>query len=492
MSDKLIRILPKIKDVKVLVVGDALLDEYIWTEVNRISPEAPVPIAEALSTTYSPGGAANVASNIQALGGKAYLIGILGRDINAKKLRMILKERDIDTRWLVTDWKRPTTLKSRILARGQQVVRIDHEQKKFIDGAITRKIMEIVTNIIEEVDAVIISDYNKGVITPTIAEGVISIAKKYNKIVSVDPKGRDYSKYRGATIVTPNQHEVEVVVGEPIVDEESVRKAGQKLLSELNLEYVLITRGEKGLSLVGEKDMVIHIPAVTSEVYDVTGAGDTVISTLTLSLAAGANVEAAARLANYAAGVVVTKTGTYAPSIDEMEKTIRNDAKEGSGGKIISSRDLVEIVEELKEKDKRIVFTNGCFDILHIGHVRYLEEAKKLGDILIIGVNSDESVRILKGKGHPIIPAEERAEIIAALRCVDYVITFHETNPENLISQIKPDIHVKGGNYTIDKIPESKLVESLGGKTVILKEIQGKSTSNIIQKIALTNKHRRY
>ncbi|MFC2001655.1 bifunctional D-glycero-beta-D-manno-heptose-7-phosphate kinase/D-glycero-beta-D-manno-heptose 1-phosphate adenylyltransferase HldE [Chloroflexota bacterium] len=483
MTDELIRALSKLKEAKVLVIGDVMLDEHIWSKVNRISPEAPVPVAEVTSKTYAPGGAGNVASNIRALGGNVKLLGIVGTDDNAEKLREVLETRGIETDLLIGDSGRPTTFKSRVIAHGQQVVRVDYEQKKPLSAQIEARILEAVNLKLREVDAVLISDYAKGIITAEISEKVIAAARALGKIVSIDPKGSDYNKYRGATIVTPNRREAEAITGMLIVNEKDVVAAGRRLLDNLKLEYVLITRGEDGMSLVGKDDLVTHIPAVTTEVYDVTGAGDTVVATLTLALAAGISIGDAVRLANWAAGVVVRKVGTATATSEEMEQAIGYDTGTGSNRKIVSLHELRDKVKDLREKGAKTVFTNGCFDLLHLGHVKYLQEAKSLGDVLIVGINSDDSAREIKGKSRPLIPEKERAQIVAALESVDFVVVFSETTPEKLIEVLKPDVQVKGGDYRGKKLPEAELVNSYGGKVVIVSEVAGKSTSGLIERI---------
>ena len=483
MTEGLIKALPKLKGVKVLVIGDVILDEHVWCNVKRISPEAPVPVAEVTSVTYAPGGAANVANNIRALGGEAQLIGVVGNDSNAEKLRQVLKENGISADMLIAEPDRPTTLKSRIIAHAQQVVRVDHEQARPVNGATVKKILESVKKQLNGVDAVLVSDYAKGVLAPEICTGLISEARKQGKPVSIDPKGKDYTRYGGATILTPNLREAEDITGISINSNEDAAEAGRKLLHDLDLQYVLITRGEAGMSLVGKDGIVAHIPAMASEIYDVTGAGDTVLATLTLALAAGTGIEDAVRLANWAAGVVVRKVGTTVATIEEIEQAMRYDMRAGVNRKIMSLDELTGIVKSLKEKGKRIVTTNGCFDLLHLGHIRYLQEARELGDVLIVAVNSDASVSTIKGKNRPLLPEADRLQILAALECVDYVIAFPELTPEKLIGELRPDIHVKGGDYRPDELPEAGVVKSYGGEVVVVNEVEGKSTTEFIELI---------
>ena len=483
MPDGLIRALTKLKGAKVLVIGDVILDEHVWCNVRRISPEAPVPVAEVISITYAPGGAANVANNIRALGGEAQLIGLVGDDDNGEKLRRVLKDKGISADTLIIEAGRPTTLKSRIIAHGQQVVRVDHEQAKPANSDTERKILETVEKKLAEADAVLISDYAKGVLTPQVCREIISGARKAGKPVSVDPKGKDYAIYNGATVITPNCQEAEGVTGIPVKTNEDAEKAGQKLLDDHNVSHVLITRGEKGMSLVGREGIIAHIPAASMEVYDITGAGDTVQAALALALAAGIRIEDAVRLANWAAGVVVRKVGTAVATPEEIEQAMRYGAKAGFSRKIVSLAELKGIAGVLKEKGKRIVFTNGCFDLLHLGHIRYLQEAADLGDVLIVGMNSDESVRQIKGARRPILPEDDRMQVLAALGCVDYVVAFSELTPEKLIGELRPDVHVKGGDYRPEELPEAEVVKSYGGEVVIVDEVEGKSTTEFIELI---------
>jgi D-beta-D-heptose 7-phosphate kinase/D-beta-D-heptose 1-phosphate adenosyltransferase len=464
-----------------LIVGDLMLDEHIWSKVNRISPEAPVVVADVSRISHVPGGCGNVAANITALGGYPILVGIVGRDSSGDKLQRALRNLGIDTRHLITTSERPTTLKSRIIAGSQQVVRVDREEKDQVSDKLSRHILSVASQLIKKADAVIISDYGKGVLSSQNCQQIIRLAKRARKPVLVDPKGNDYSKYRGITIMTPNRLEAETATGIKIVDPDSLEKAGQKLMREQKLTSLMITRGREGLSLFEKGKKRFDIPAVPREVFDITGAGDTVIATLALGIAAGAALHDAALLSNYAASVKVGKIATQPVFRMELEEAL--EEREPAGRKIKARTDLVPIIKRLKAEGAKIVFTNGCFDILHLGHVRYLKEAKKLGDILVVGLNSDSSVRKLKGKDRPYVSELERAEILASLECVDYVVIFSETRPDNLIKLIRPDIHVKGGDYSVNELPERHLVRSLGGKVVVIPPIKGRSTTSLIERI---------
>jgi len=391
MNSDLLRILSKLQGKEVLVVGDIMLDEDIWSKVNLISPEAPVPVANVVSTVYTPGGAGNVANNIQALGGKAYLVGVVGKDAPKDKLFETLKGNRIGTDKIIVDDNRPTTLKSRLIAHEQQVVRVDREKKSPISDRLSQRVLESAKTVIDEVDALLISDCDKGVVTSKVARDLIAMAKEQGKIVSIDPKGTDYQKYKEATIVTPNRGELEIVTKTVIPDESSLVKVGLKILEELRAEFILITKREEGMSLFERGGRITHIPTVASEVYDVTGAGDTVVATLTLALAAGVKIREAAELSNWAAGTVVRKVGTTTVTREELEEIIRYQPGEKVNRKIRSLDELKQISKRLKEEGKKVVFTNGCFDLLHIGHIKYLQKAKEFGDVLVVGVNSDSS-----------------------------------------------------------------------------------------------------
>lgn len=380
---------------------------------------------------------------------------------------------------------RPTSKKTRVIAANQQIVRIDRETKVDISAGLEERILAFIEERGREFQVILISDYAKGVLTPKVLAGINAIARRIGVPVAVDPKGSDYTRYRGATILTPNRKEAEIASGIAIVNEESLKEAARILLADIDLDALLITRSEKGMSLFCRGGDMVHIPTVAREVYDVTGAGDTVLAVASLALACGWEFSDAARLANVAAGIAVGKVGTSTVSpmeiIDEVSHSHRdNDAK-------IKNLDvLATIVSAEKAKGKRIVFTNGCFDLLHVGHVRYLQKARTFGDLLVLGLNSDASVRRLKGEKRPLIGEEERAHILAALDCIDYLIIFDEDTPLRLIETLKPAVLVKGGDYTPAEVVGKDLVESYGGRVELVEFVDGKSTTNIIEKILNT------
>ncbi len=474
-------IIPKFEEKKILIIGDLMLDEHIWSTVSRISPEAPVPIAKVKEITHVPGGCGNVSTNIKTLGGTALLIGLIGNDSSGQKLINALKKNKISTSHLIKSKNRPTILKSRIIAANQQVIRVDREEETPIPDKTERQIVSQIKALVKKVDAIVLSDYKKGILSDKICREIVNLARKHKKPLAVDPKGTNYSKYKRAMIITPNLLEAEAASGIKIKDKESLKKAGKTILRETQADHIIITRGKDGLSIFSKSGETKHIPAIQREVFDITGAGDTVIATLSLALASGANIKEAALLGNYAASVAVSKIGTQAVQKDELEEAL--EEKELAGQKIKSRNQLTKTVKRLKSQNAKIVFTNGCFDILHLGHARYLREAKKLGDILIVGINSDSSVRRLKGSPRPYVSELERAEVLASLESVDYVTIFSEMRPDNLLKIIKPKIHVKGGDYKMKDLPEAKLVKSLGGKVIIIPPVEGRSTTNIIERI---------
>ncbi len=469
------------KGRKILVFGDLMLDEHIWAKVSRISPEAPVPIADVQNISHVPGGSGNVAANIKTLGGEPILVGIIGKDSSGAKLKKALKAYKINTNSIIESTTRPTILKSRIIASQQQMVRVDRELKTDPEKEILEKVNKLLAKVIPSVDGVIISDYGKGLVTKELCQTIIRVAKARKIPVSVDPKGIDYTKYQGATILTPNLLEAETAAKEKAVSPKALLEIAEKVIEQAKSQFLLITQGKDGMSLFDRKSLIFQIPALAKEVYDITGAGDTVISTLTLGLAAGLPINLAVNLANSAASIKVGKVGTAPVYADELLHILEDTASPTK--KIMNREELKQLVLKLRARGKKIVFTNGCFDILHLGHIRYLKEAKNLGDVLVLGLNSDSSVRKIKGAPRPYVPEMERAEILAALECVDYVTIFEEDTPTKLIGTIKPDLHVKGGDYKVEDLIEREVVKSYGGEIAVLSKIAERSTSNLVEKI---------
>ncbi len=461
---------------KVTVVGDVMLDSYWKGPSSRISPEAPVPVVRVTDKEDRAGGAANVAINISSLGAPCNLVGIVGEDKNAEILEKIVRSHHISPDFVLTQ-THPTITKLRVLSRNQQLLRLDFEDS--FSNLDEDKILRAFEDSIKDTKVVIFSDYGKGSLS--CVSKMIEIASKYNLPTLIDPKGTDFKKYSGATLLTPNMSEFEAVVGKVKNDEDLEQKA-LTLIEELNLKMLLVTRSEDGMSLIRPGMKAVHLPTYAREVYDVTGAGDTVIGTLATCLASGLDIVQSCELANCAAGIVVGKIGTSTVSPAELYSALgRNNPDEKCG--LIGENELVSLVSDLKKQGKKVVMTNGCFDILHKGHVTYLKQARALGDALIIAVNSDASVSRLKGPTRPIVPLEERMELLAALGCVDYVVSFEEDTPQRLISRVLPSILVKGGDYKVEQIAGHKEVLADGGKVIIIPFVDGCSTTNIVKKI---------
>jgi D-beta-D-heptose 7-phosphate kinase/D-beta-D-heptose 1-phosphate adenosyltransferase len=464
----------------ILVLGDLMLDEYLWGHVERISPEAPVPVLSVLRREYTLGGAGNTIKNIRSLNANVLAAGVLGADQVGEMILKELEKLKVSTNGVVAEEGRSSTKKTRLMSvdRSQQVFRIDQETRQPICTQTEKRILSFVEEVIEQVQALLISDYSKGVVTQSLAQSVIQLARRCKVPVVVDPKAsyKHRYKYAGATTITPNLREASQLSGIEIDSEETLEAAGLCLLKELELESVLITKGAKGISLF-TANQHIQIPAEARQVYDVTGAGDTVAGVFALAIAAGVSYEIAARLANTAAGIVVGKVGTATVSKEEL---LQHHLRLAYSEKILSLETLKARVEEAKSKGQVIVFTNGCFDLLHIGHVQYLRQARELGDILIVGLNSDDSVRRLKGNKRPIIPQHERAMILAALETVDYVVIFEEDTPYELIKALQPHVLVKGKDYSLAEVVGRDIVESNGGRVELIDLVEGRSTSTLI------------
>jgi D-beta-D-heptose 7-phosphate kinase/D-beta-D-heptose 1-phosphate adenosyltransferase len=465
--------IPDFSRVRVLVAGDAMLDEYWFGDTARISPEAPVPIVRTRSAEQRAGGAANVAMNIAALGAETVLVGVVGTDERGSLLSSLLEQKGVRCE-LVRAPSLPTIYKLRVLARNQQLIRLDAEQSLEPAAA---ELGERFAKLVKAADVVVLSDYAKGTLAR--AAELIALCRAARVPVLVDPKGTDFTRYRGAHALTPNRSEFEAVVGRCATEAELLRK-GKKLRVDLDLEVLLVTRGEQGMTLftAGEPHT---LPAQAREVFDVTGAGDTVIALLAAGVAAGLDIDAAAALANLGAGIVVGKIGVATASRSELQRALH---AQGSGGRgLVDLPELLALVAEAKARGERIVMTNGCFDILHAGHVSYLEEAKACGDRLVVAVNDDASVRRLKGPTRPISPLADRMAVLAGLAAVDWVVSFSEDTPAELIAKIVPDVLVKGGDYRIEDIVGSDVVLRNGGEVRSLGLKPGRSTTALIDAI---------
>ena len=472
----------KLPSAKILVVGDLILDHYVWGAAERISPEAPIPVIAAHNDEMRLGGAGNVAHNLRALGCEVEVVSAVGADADGSQLIELLMRHGIQTAGVQASELRQTTCKMRVLASHQQVVRVDREIIKNLTSYEEQQLLSQVSEKLSGYHAVVLSDYSKGVLTPSILSQIITRCVSANIPVLVDPKGNDFSRYQGATLITPNLQETALATGMPLDSEDAVQKAGEKLLRQISLQAVVMTRSDKGMSLFTSGKRTRHFPAEARDVFDVSGAGDTVIAVLAAGLACGSPLDKATELANLSAGIVVGKLGTSVVTPREITVEVRKRF-DNTSGKVVTRDLLPGILEDERCRGKTIVFTNGCFDLLHAGHVKYLQGAKALGDVLVLGLNSDDSIRRLKGPKRPLLKQEERAHILAALDCVDYLVLFEEDTPLKLLRLIMPDILVKGGDYRQQEVVGKDLVEKGGGRVELIEFVEGRSSTQIIETI---------
>ncbi len=490
MSDKLLNIIKNLGSPRIMVIGDLMLDKYVWGEVRRISQEAPIPVINVTSEDIRPGGAGSVINNLQTLGAQVFACGIIGEDAHGQTLLNTFKNMSVDTTGIFTDKSRPTTQKIRMMGhlqtagRGvQQLLRVDYEKTHAISLEIETLITLYLNKTIPQCDIILVSDMNKGLLSSALLKTIVTLSKKHKKIAIADPKlANDYSCYEGFTAITPNRNETELATGITINDNNSLNLAGNKLVSMLSLEYSIITVDKDGMFLYHRNGTGKHIPTVPRTVFDVTGAGDMVLSIFGIVVGAGNSFEDAAILANIAAGIEVGKIGATPVSKDEILSDLMSGRSQLSD-KIKDIESLVGVLHEHRKKHDRVVFTNGCFDILHPGHVEYLKFARKQGDLLVIGLNTDRSVRELKGPTRPVVPETDRAKMLAALEDVTYVTLFDESTPLNLITTVKPDVLVKGEDWKNAGVVGKEFVESYGGKVIFAPLIEGVSTTNIVSKI---------
>lgn len=474
--------LPNFSKASVLVIGDVMLDRYWFGDTGRISPEAPVPVVKILQQDERPGGAGNVALNIATLGAKVTLVGITGNDDASKVLAQQLETANVTHSLHQLD-NIPTITKLRIISRHQQLIRLDFEEK--FPAFDSQALISLYKQHLLQANLVILSDYNKG--TLNCIDELIQLARAANIPVLVDPKGTDFSIYRHANIITPNLKEFEAIVG-PCESEQNIAAKGQQLLIDLDIDTLLLTRGERGMTLLQQNKEPVHLPARAREVFDVTGAGDTVIATLGAAFAAGADLPYAMYLANLAASLVVTKLGAATISAPELDILLRESTTAYDGATsfltgVLNEDQLFTAVSKARAQGKKIVFTNGCFDILHAGHVTYLQQAKQLGDYLVVAINDDASVTQLKGPSRPINNVEQRMAVLAGLGVVDWVTTFADSTPERLLKRLQPDVLVKGGDYTPDQIVGAPIVRAYGGEARVLGVVKNLSTSSIIARV---------
>jgi len=465
---------------RLLVVGDLMLDKYIWGEVGRISPEAPVPVVRGIRQEDKPGGAANVAMNLAHLGAKTTVIGFTGGDENEQLLKKVLEQNSIASHFIHSDGY-PTITKSRILGGRQQMLRLDFERLGNRSQSDYDRLVATTLEQLPGADALVISDYAKGAITPKVCRALIPAARKLGIPVLVDPKSADYAHYRGATTICPNLSELARAAHLDAGNLDALLAAAESMIASYDIEFLTATLSEKGIALVRPGNRFIA-PAKARQVFDVSGAGDTVIAVLALGLASGLLPETAVELANLAAGIVVGKVGTVPVEKHELLAALSPQLALHAADRVLERDELVQRVESWKANGEKIVFTNGCFDLLHIGHITLLEQARRFGDRLIVAINSDASVGCLKGPSRPIVSQRERARVLAALAAVDAVVIFDEPTPLDLIVAVKPDVLVKGGDYSADSVVGAKEIQALGGEVKIVPLVEGFSTTRLIEK----------
>ncbi len=486
MTD-LAKLVAEIGTPTVVVFGDAMLDRYVFGGISRISPEAPIQILRVAREEERPGGAASVALDLAVLGARVRLVGYAGDDEAGAALRRLLAASKIDASGLVETRGRPTTLKTRMVARGashsvsQQVLRVDREDASPFPDAAERRLVAAFKRALRGAGAVVVSDYAKGVVSETSARAAIAAARKARVPVVVDPKGRDYARYRGATVITPNRKETFEATGVEPTGAAGAEAAGRRLIELTGVDAAVITLDKDGMAIVPKKGACELVPTSPREVYDVTGAGDVVAAVLGLALADGRALRDAVHLANVAAGVEVGKVGAAPVSREEIRRAL--GGRPGALHRVVDVPTLRRELSALRAAGKKVVFTNGCFDILHAGHARYLHEARREGDVLVVGLNSDASVRRLKGAGRPVVAQGDRAELLASLGCVDYVVVFGEDTPLHVIEQIEPDVLVKGEDWKDRGVVGREFVEARGGKVVLVKLLAGRSTTSIVERV---------
>jgi D-beta-D-heptose 7-phosphate kinase/D-beta-D-heptose 1-phosphate adenosyltransferase len=489
MSADLIELVQRLGQPRVLVVGDVMLDRYVWGNAERISQEAPVILLHADKREERLGGASSVATMLRALGAKVALAGVVGTDANAERVRQLLTDLGIDHEGVLADSGRPTTVKERYIGRAQQrhaqqMIRVDYEVRAALAGPLEEQLQQIISHQSRKADIILISDYDKGVCTPTLLAGAAAAAQSHGLRILADPiRGTDYRKYQGCSVLTPNRLEAGLATGRAVHTAAEALEAAEHLQKQLDLEAAIVTLDKDGMALVHRDGRRNVYPTRPRQVYDITGAGDMVLSVLGMTLAAGADFAAAIRLANLAGGLEVEKIGVATVTRDEiLRDLLRAGWQFGSGlEKLLSWEVLGHELESRRRLGQRVAFTNGCFDILHAGHVQYLQEARTQADLLVVGLNSDASVRSLKGMNRPVNPAAARAHVLAALQAVDYVTIFEEPTPLALIEALRPDVLVKGADYHRDEVVGANFVESYGGRVHLVSLKEGFSTTKILQ-----------
>ncbi|MGP1397464.1 MAG: D-glycero-beta-D-manno-heptose-7-phosphate kinase [Inquilinaceae bacterium] len=482
-SGALIERVEAMRGVRVLCVGDAMIDRFVHGAVDRVSPEAPIPILRVAGESVMPGGAGNVTANLAALGAEAVLVAIAGEDEAGDQLARLLADLGTAEIHLLRAPRHPTTVKTRFTASGQQLLRADREADGPHDDACVQRLLDAARSALDACGAVILSDYGKGVVDAAVAEGIIAAARDAGIPVVVDPKGRDYGRYRGATVVTPNRRELAEASGAPVDGDDAVVAAAGGLIARSGVGALVVTRSEEGMTVVPAAGQPVHLRGEAREVFDVSGAGDTVVATLAAALAAGASLNEAARLANVAGGIVVGKRGTATVRNGELSAACRHQDWARSDTKIVSGPAAARQAARWRQAGLRVGFTNGCFDLLHPGHIALMGQARAACDRLIVGLNSDASVQRLKGPDRPVQAEVARATVLASLAAVDLVVVFAEDTPLALIEAIRPDVLVKGADYTIDRVVGAAEVEAYGGTVMLADLAPGHSTTATIGRL---------
>jgi D-beta-D-heptose 7-phosphate kinase / D-beta-D-heptose 1-phosphate adenosyltransferase len=481
--ESLIRLLNGFHGARVLVLGDVMLDRFVYGSVERISPEAPIPVVNVERVLDMPGGAANVARNIAAMGAHAIILGVVGDDAWAGDLRVQLASSATIDAHLIVDSSRPTSVKTRYVADGQQVMRADRESRNPLPANIAERLLDEFSAALAGADAVVLSDYAKGVLSDPVTRAAIDIARRAGKIVIVDPKSKNFARYQGATVLTPNQVELQQACGQECLGDEQVVKGAYRILEQGICDTMVVTRGKDGMSIVQAGGKAVHLPTAKRQVFDVSGAGDTVVAVISLGLAVGAAVVDAAALANIAAGIVVGKRGTATVTAGEMIAIQRPFDGSTDPQKIFALDTVLQLARSWREQGLKIAFANGCFDLLHPGHISLLEQARRSADRLIVGLNADSSIRRLKGPNRPIQTEVARATVLSAVKSVDAVVIFAEDTPIDLIEVLAPDVLVKGADYTLDQVVGADFVIRRGGKVLLADLLTGHSTTDTVTRV---------
>ncbi|PPR25163.1 MAG: Bifunctional protein HldE [Alphaproteobacteria bacterium MarineAlpha10_Bin1] len=472
-----------LSQARILCVGDLMLDRFVYGEVERTSPEAPVPILGIKRQSVMLGGVGNVARNLISIGAHAALLSVVGDDEVGRLLTQMVGEQERIEPHLLVEPGRPSTEKTRFVAGGQQLLRTDRETRRWIGEQSAENLLRMAEDIIPDCDVLVLSDYAKGVLTDDLCQALITCAGAASKPVVVDPKGEDYRCYRGASIITPNRRELGAATGAPVGTDSEIVAAGRGLIEQLDIDALLVTRSQDGMTLISTDGRVEHLPAQAREVFDVSGAGDTVVATLASALAKGVDLIEAAALANIAASVVVAKSGTAVVYAADLLHAVRAGDLTSSEAKIVPLSAALDAIEKWRLEGSKIGFTNGCFDLLHPGHISLLRQGKSSCGRLIVGLNSDASVRRLKGEERPVQSESARAQVLASLETIDLVIIFGEDTPINMIEAIRPDVLIKGGDYSVDEVVGAPYVQEYGGKVILAKTEPGFSTSRTIEKL---------